>query len=180
MRAAGDGPHGRRLRALIVALWRAGLRIHEALGFNEPDPDRRRGSLLFHRGSGGRRRVRRRFAPHQHRHAHSVEMAHEGVPLIVVQPRHGNTNPGTTSIDLQGINDAEIIDTVHARRDRGLPAVAAAVPALSAPPSSPRRFHWRTAGPGADRKSSGYAHAWLARCRPTGDRWETARGNRRR
>jgi hypothetical protein len=27
MRAAGDGAHGRRLRALIVILWRAGLRI---------------------------------------------------------------------------------------------------------------------------------------------------------
>ncbi len=31
MGAAGDGAHGRRLRALIVVLWRAGLRIHEAL-----------------------------------------------------------------------------------------------------------------------------------------------------
>jgi hypothetical protein len=27
MRAAGDNPHGRRLRALIVILWRAGLRV---------------------------------------------------------------------------------------------------------------------------------------------------------
>src|SRR5512134_1360777 len=32
MRAAGDRPHGRRLRALIVLLWRAGLRIHDASG----------------------------------------------------------------------------------------------------------------------------------------------------
>jgi hypothetical protein len=31
MRAAGDGAHGRRLRSLIVILWRAGLRIQEAL-----------------------------------------------------------------------------------------------------------------------------------------------------
>lgn len=29
--------------------------------------------------------VRRRFAPHQLRHAHAVEMAHEGVPLVVIQ-----------------------------------------------------------------------------------------------
>jgi len=29
MRTAGDGPHGRRLRGLVVVLWRAGLRIHE-------------------------------------------------------------------------------------------------------------------------------------------------------
>jgi site-specific recombinase XerD len=31
MRAAGHGAHGVRLRALIVSLWRAGLRIHDAL-----------------------------------------------------------------------------------------------------------------------------------------------------
>ena len=31
MRQAGDNRHGHRLNALIVALWRAGLRIQEAL-----------------------------------------------------------------------------------------------------------------------------------------------------
>jgi hypothetical protein len=31
MRTGGDGLHGRRLRGLVVILWRAGLRIHEAL-----------------------------------------------------------------------------------------------------------------------------------------------------
>ena len=31
MRTAGDGAHGRRLRGLIVVLWRAGLRIRKAL-----------------------------------------------------------------------------------------------------------------------------------------------------
>src|SRR5215218_10492491 len=56
MRAAGDGLHGRRLRGLIVVLWRAGLRINEALALNEPDLDHRRGSLLVRRGKGGRRR----------------------------------------------------------------------------------------------------------------------------
>jgi site-specific recombinase XerD len=35
MRAAGDRPYGRRLRALIVVLWRAGLRIQEALALPE-------------------------------------------------------------------------------------------------------------------------------------------------
>ena len=55
-RTAGDGPHGRRRRGLIIVLWRAGLRIHEALALNESDLDRRRGSLLVHRGKGGRRR----------------------------------------------------------------------------------------------------------------------------
>jgi integrase/recombinase XerD len=60
--------------------------------------------------------VRRRFAPHQLRHAHAVEMAHEGVPLIVIQRQLGHSNLGITSIYLQGIDSAEIIDTVHARR----------------------------------------------------------------
>jgi integrase len=173
MRAAGDERHGRRLRALIVVLWRAGLRIHEALALSESDLDRRRGSLLVRHGKGGRRRevgmdewaweqlqpwldlrlelpvgplfcvingptrgrpwspaavraalrrtamaagVRRRFAPHQLRHAHAVEMAHEGVPLIIIQRQLGHSNLGITSIYLQGIDNAEIIDAVHARR----------------------------------------------------------------
>jgi site-specific recombinase XerC len=38
MRTVGDHPHGERLRALIVLLWRAGLRISEALGRWSFDP----------------------------------------------------------------------------------------------------------------------------------------------
>ena len=155
MRSAGGGVHGHRLRGLIVVLWRAGLRIHEALALTEPDLDARRGSLLVRRGKGGRRRevgmddwaweqlapwlqvrdelpvgplfcvvngptrgrprsasaarlelrhvarqagVRRRFAPHQLRHADAVEIAREGVPLIVIQRQLGHTNLGITSI----------------------------------------------------------------------------------
>ena len=45
-----------RLRGLIVIMWRAGLRIHEALALTEGDLDQRRGSLLVRRGKGGRRR----------------------------------------------------------------------------------------------------------------------------
>ena len=56
MRIAGDGLHGRRLGGLIVVLWRAGLRIDEALALREADLDRRRGSILVRRGKGGRRR----------------------------------------------------------------------------------------------------------------------------
>jgi integrase len=43
-------------------------------------------------------------------------MAHEGVPLIVIQRQLGHSNLGITSIYLQGIDNAEIIDAVHARR----------------------------------------------------------------
>lgn len=169
---------GQRLRGLIAFLWRAGLRINEALALAESDLDARRGAVLVRRGKGGRRRevgmddwgwqelqpwrasrielpvgplfciitgptrgrrwsaaaarselrhvaaaagVRRRFAPHQLRHAHAVEMAHEGVPLIVTQRQLGHTNPGITSLYLQGIDNAEIIDTVHARRAPMIP-----------------------------------------------------------
>ena len=183
MAAAGDTAHGRRLRALVVVLWRAGLCIHEALALAESDLDSRRGALLVRRGKGGRRcevgtddwawdeldpwlelrgnmpvgplfcvitgptqgrawssaavrtqlrrvaersGVRRRFAPHQLRHAHAVEMAREGVPLIVNQRQLGHSNLGITSIYLQGIDNAEIIDTVHARRPPMIPVELAA------------------------------------------------------
>ena len=52
--------------------------------------------------------VRRRFAPHQLRHAHAVEMAREGVPLIVIQRQLGHSNLGITSVYLQGIDSGEI------------------------------------------------------------------------
>ena len=181
MRAAGDSLHGHRLRGLIAVLWRAGLRISEALALAESDLDVRRGAVLVRRGKGGRRRevgmddwawqelqpwlasrlelpvgplfciitgptrgrrwstaaarnemrlaaaaagVRRRFAPHQLRHAHAVELAREGVPLIVIQRQLGHSNLGITSVYLQGIDNAEIIDTVHARHAPMVPARA--------------------------------------------------------
>jgi site-specific recombinase XerD len=175
MRQAGSGRHGQRLRGLIVVLWRAGLRISEALSLAESDLEVGRGSVLVRRGKGGRRRevgmdawaweqlrpwletrvslpvgslfcvisgstcgqrlsssqvrsalrhtavqagVRRRFAPHQLRHAHAVEMAREGVPLNVIQRQLGHVHLGVTSIYLQGIDSGEIIETV---RSAGLP-----------------------------------------------------------
>ena len=181
MRCAGERPEGLRMRALIVVLWRAGLRISEALALAESDLDPRRGSILVRCGKGGKRRevgmdawaweqltpwlelrrtmpvgallcvingatrgrpwtataaraqlrrvaarsgVRRRFAPHQLRHAHAVEMAREEVPLVVIQRQLGHGNLGITSIYLQGIDSSEIIDTVHARRAPVIPASA--------------------------------------------------------
>jgi hypothetical protein len=56
------------------------------------------------------------LAPHQLRHAHAVEMAREGVPLIVIERQLGHSNLGITSVYLQGIDSGEIIETVHARR----------------------------------------------------------------
>lgn len=56
MRQVGDDRHGARLRAVIVVLWRGGLRIQEALALSERDLDPHRGSILVHLGKGGRRR----------------------------------------------------------------------------------------------------------------------------
>src|SRR3954451_18398522 len=181
MRQAGTTTHGLRMRALIVVLWRAGLRIGEALTLAESDLDERRGAVLVRHGKGDKRRevgmddwgwqqlrpwmqrrlelpvgpllcvasgptvgrpwapsavraqlrllaaqagVRRRFAPHQLRHAHAVEMAREGVSLNVIQRQLGHANLGITSVYLEGIDNAEIIDAVHTRRPPMLPATA--------------------------------------------------------
>ncbi len=180
MRTAGDGLGGARVRGLIAVLWRAGLRIQEALDLHERDLDARAGALLVRRGKGGGRRevgmddwgwehltswtrvrlelpvgplfciiegptrgrpwpqtgvrsqlrrlavqagVRRRFAPHQLRHAHAVEMAREGVPLNV-QRQLGHSNLGVTSTYLQGIDSAEVINAIHNRRPPMMPATA--------------------------------------------------------
>jgi site-specific recombinase XerD len=181
MREAGTDRHGARLRALIVVLWRGGLRIQEPLSLSERDLDSQRGSLLVRNCKGGRRReigmdawgweqlrpwltarvslpvgpmfcvidgptrgrpwssaavrselrrlaaragVRRRFAPHQLRHAHAVELAREGVPLNIIQRQLGHVNLGTTSIYLQGIDTDEIIAAVNSRRAPMMPASA--------------------------------------------------------
>jgi integrase len=181
MRTVGDRAEGVRIRALIVILWRAGLRISEALALAESDLDPNRGAVLIRAGKGGRRRevgmdrwgweqlrpwlalrtsvpvgawlcvlhgptagrpwaassareelrgaaaragVRRRFAPHQLRHAHAVEMAREGIPITVIQRQLGHVDLGVTSVYLRGIDNAEIIDTVHERRAPMMPASA--------------------------------------------------------
>jgi integrase len=51
MRAISDRADGHRLRALIVLLWRAGLRISEALAVQESDLHRSRGAVLIRRGA---------------------------------------------------------------------------------------------------------------------------------
>jgi site-specific recombinase XerD len=173
MRQVGESRHGSRLRALIVVLWRAGLRIQEALALTENDLDERRGSVLIRDGKNDKRRevgmdpcawsalapwiadrtdlpvgplfcvidgptrgrawsasqvrvelrrvardagVRRRFAPHQLRHAHAVELLHEGIPLRLIQRQLGHSFLSTTGTYLQGIDSEEIISALHARR----------------------------------------------------------------
>lgn len=56
MRLAGADRHGLRVRAVIAVLWRAGLRISEALALSETDVDPARGSVLIGHGTGETRR----------------------------------------------------------------------------------------------------------------------------
>ena len=56
MRQAGHDRHGLRVRALIAVLWRAGLRISEALALAETDIDAAQGSVLVRHGKGDKRR----------------------------------------------------------------------------------------------------------------------------
>lgn len=57
MRQAGPGPYTDRTRGLIAILWRAGLRIGEALALTGSDLTRRPGSVLVRVGKGGLRRT---------------------------------------------------------------------------------------------------------------------------
>jgi integrase len=68
--------------------------------------------------------VRRRFAPHQLRHAHAVELARGGVAVNLIRRQLGHTDLGTTSTNLQGIDPAEIIEAVNTRRAPMIPATA--------------------------------------------------------
>jgi site-specific recombinase XerD len=163
-------------------LWRAELRIQEALALTETDLDERRGSVLIRHGKNDKRRevgmdawawsplapwitertdlpvgplfcvidgptrgrawsasrvrvelrrvardadVRRRFAAHQLRHAHAVELLHEGIPLPLIQRQLRHSYLSTTGTYLQGIDSEEIISAVHGRRATMMHASAA-------------------------------------------------------
>ena len=56
MRAAGNDLDGIRLRGMMMVIWRAGLRISEAVALTESDLDPSRGAVLVRRGKGGKRR----------------------------------------------------------------------------------------------------------------------------
>ena len=66
--------------------------------------------------------VRRRFAPHQLRHAHAVEMSREGIPLLVIQRQLGHADLAITSAYLRGIDSTEVIRAVHERPAPMVPA----------------------------------------------------------
>jgi integrase len=60
--------------------------------------------------------VRRRFAPHQLRHAHAVELLHEGIPLPLIQRQLRHAHLSTTGTYLEGISSEETIGAINGRK----------------------------------------------------------------
>jgi hypothetical protein len=94
MRQAGDGVHGARMRAFIVLLWRAGLRINEALTVTEHDLDPRLGAVLVRHGKGVSGRPPRRLA--------RLCCGSTSVPIVVGARRRGGSNAATAGLRQPG------------------------------------------------------------------------------
>jgi site-specific recombinase XerD len=59
--------------------------------------------------------IEKRVHPHGLRHTHAAELAHEGVPMNVIQAQLGHSNLGTTSRYLAHIAPAEVIRVMQGR-----------------------------------------------------------------
>jgi hypothetical protein len=144
---AGDRADDARMQAFIVVLWRAGCRARARCSCATARAARWRevgtgpwgwdhfrpwlelrmampvGPLLcvvdgaHPRAAVGERRRTRPAAPRPCRRARP-----RGVSLNVIQRQPGHTNLAVTSIYLQGIDTAEIIAAVHARKSPMIPA----------------------------------------------------------
>lgn len=57
IRSCPDDPYGLRRKTLIIFLWRAGLRIGEALALKESDLGRDSHAVIVRNGKGGKRRI---------------------------------------------------------------------------------------------------------------------------
>jgi len=160
-----------RNRALLVALYRGGLRVSEALGLHPKDLDRAAGTVTVLRGKGGKRRtigldagafavverwldvrakrgingrapifctlrgkpvapayvrvlckrlarrarIEKRVHPHAFRHTHAAELAHDGLPMNLIQAQLGHSSLATTSRYLAHIAPAELVKAMQAR-----------------------------------------------------------------
>lgn len=173
--ACGRGPAGMRNKALLVVLWRAGLRCAEALDLRIADVDLKAGAIRVRHGKGDRSRtvgidpeavavidgwvkarsqlpypranplfctisaphpgqaldgsyvrtmlrrlgrqagVERRVHPHAFRHTYAVECAREGIAPELLRRQLGHASLHTTTVYLQGIAAADVIETMHRR-----------------------------------------------------------------
>jgi integrase len=78
--------------------------------------------------------VRRRFAPHQLRHAHAVELAHEGVPLNVIQRQLGHYVGDRRSPRPSGSHNAGSMRVIEPLRRLAITRISN-IPTSASPPS---------------------------------------------
>ncbi|MCZ6689952.1 MAG: tyrosine-type recombinase/integrase [Planctomycetota bacterium] len=163
-------PTGIRNRAIIVVMYRAGLRCLETLNLKLRDIDRDAGTIRIRRGKGGKARtvgidpssiavierwidvrsklglnggpvfstltgselatsyirkllprlarkagIDRRIHPHALRHAHAVELAREGIPVVIIMRQLGHASLATTTRYLAGLSPEETIQAIRRR-----------------------------------------------------------------
>ena len=163
-------PTGIRNRAIIVVMYRAGLRCLETLNLKLRDIDRDAGTIRIRRGKGGRPRtvgidpsaiavieqwiatranlglnggpvfstltggelatsyvrkllprlarkagIDRRIHPHGLRHAFAVELAREGIPVVIIMRQLGHASLATTTRYLAGLSPEETIQAIRRR-----------------------------------------------------------------
>lgn len=171
----GRGLAGVRNEALLVVLWRAGLRCAEALELGRRDVDFKAGAIHVRHGKGDRSRVvgldpealavvrrwwelraklpharsgplfctiskpnaggeldssyvrtmlrrlarraaiERRVHPHALRHTYAVECSREGIAPELLRRQLGHASLHTTTVYLQGIAAADVIETMQRR-----------------------------------------------------------------
>jgi site-specific recombinase XerD len=178
------GHGGARDRALIVVLFRCGLRISEALNLRVRDVDLERGLVRVRHGKGDKDRIaaidvdaaeilrgwlerragipgigpggyvfctisqpapggrmgapqfrtklkllaeraqldrdRVDVIPHNMRHGHATELAHEGKPLTVIQQQLGHEHLSTTEGYIRRIAGAQLLAAMHDRPELGI------------------------------------------------------------
>src|SRR2546428_6776683 len=62
-----------------------------------------------------RARIEKRVHPHAFRHTHAAELAHDGLPMNLIQAQLGHSSLATTSRYLAHIAPAELVKAMQAR-----------------------------------------------------------------
>ena len=129
--ACNRGTTGLRAQALLLMLWRAGLRVGEALTLLARDVDTVDGIVRVRAGKTGSRVValapeacaviarwpekRRTLGANRLRHSFAQDLAMEGQPLLVTQQALGHKHASTTSEYLNDLLPTQLVDTLRNR-----------------------------------------------------------------
>src|ERR1019366_2407325 len=127
-------PTGIRNRALIAVMYRAGLRVSEALALRPAEVNTTDGTLRVLHGKGDKARtvgldagasagaardrlkrqrakagIEKRVHPHGLRHTHAAELVREGVPINVIRDQLGHSSLAVTDRYLRNVAPADLI-----------------------------------------------------------------------